>query len=454
VSPPRPGRGLLAAYALPALPLSMPTIPAFVLLPSFYAQDLGLGLAATGGILLAARALDVASDPLVGLLSDRSRGRFGRRKPWIAVGAILAGVALVRLFDPPAEVGVLYLFAWSALLYLGWTLVNVPYLAWGAELSDDYHQRSRIAGAREALGILGILLAGSAPLVAAAWGYGQATALAGLAWLVVALGGASVILLLLRVPERRAAAPAAVAPRLLLQGLRRNAPFQRLLAAWMVNGMATGLAATLFPLYTAQLLGAGDTLRGALLLLYFAAAVAAVPLWLLLSRRIGKHRTWCVAMLLACAAFVWTPFLGADGASVAAFVVICAVTGAALGADLALPPAMQADVVDYETLCRGEARPGLFFALWSMGTKLSLALAVGIAFPALALLGFDPRAEDGGGREGLLALALAYGGLPVLLKLVAIALVWRHPLTESRHALIRRRLDRRAVAPAVPEARP
>lgn len=122
----------LLFYALPGLAFAMPTIPVYVYLPTYYADDLGLGLAVTGAILLAARAFDVVTDPLVGSLSDRWRTRWGRRKPWILAGAVLAAISLVQLLAPPSAVGPAFLFGWVITLFLGWTLVAIPYNAWGA----------------------------------------------------------------------------------------------------------------------------------------------------------------------------------------------------------------------------------------------------------------------------------------------------------------------------------
>ncbi|MBK8906996.1 MAG: MFS transporter [Rhodospirillales bacterium] len=434
-------RSMLLFYALPAVALAMPTIPVYVYLPTFYAETLGLGLAATGLVLLAARILDVVTDPLIGIASDRLRLPGGRRKPWIVIGAVLAAVALVQMFEPPETVTVGYLAVWAAALYLGWTLVAIPYTAWGAQLTGDYHGRARIAGAREAAMILGIVVAAGVPAAALALGAAEGEELAAVAWLAIAIGGPALALLLWRVPEPpREAAPVAATPRLrALASMYHNKPFVRLVSAWFINGLANGLPAVLFPLYLDHVLQASPLARNLLILAYFVAGIAAIPMWLGLSRRFGKHRTWCGAMVMACAAFVWVPFLAAG--DIAAFSVVCIVTGMALGADLALPPAMQADVVDLDTLRTGRERAGLFFAIWSMATKLALGAAVGLAFPALQALGF--RAGVDNPESALLALALIYALLPTMLKLAAVAVVWRHPITARRHGIIRRRLDGR-----------
>jgi Na+/melibiose symporter-like transporter len=436
-------RRRLILYALPALALAMPTIPVYVYLPTFYAESLGVGLAATGFSLLVARILDVVSDPLVGLASDRLRTRWGRRKPWIAAGCVLAAVALVALLQPPGTVTATYLALWAMLLYLGWTMVSIPYTAWGAELSDEYHQRGRITGAREGMMLLGVVIAGGVPAAVAAFGGNQQDGLAAVAWLTVAAGAPTVLLLLWRVPEAAIAHPAAPLPRNRWRAMvevARNRPFVRLLSAWFVDGLANGLPAVLLPLYLQHVLGASEVEGGILIVAYFVAAIAAIPLWLHLSRRIGKHRAWCCAMGLACAAFVWVPLL--QSGAVELFFVICVITGMALGADLALPPAMQADVVDLDRLRTGRQRAGLFFALWNMATKLALAGAVAVAFPALDWFGFRLGGENLPGA--LLALALIYAGVPTVLKLIAIGMVWGHPITARKQAAIQRRLKARS----------
>ncbi len=150
-------------------------------------------------------------------------------------------------------------------------------------------------------------------------------------------------------------------------------------------------------------------------------------------------------MIMACAAFVWVPLL--QPGQIELFFLICVATGMALGADLALPPAMQADVIDFDSLRTGQDRAGLFFAMWSMSTKLALALAVGLAFPALSALGFVAGAEND--ATALFWLAVIYAWVPTVLKGVAIAIIWNHPMTQRRQAIIRRRLEtrgRRAVS--------
>jgi len=144
-------------------------------------------------------------------------------------------------------------------------------------------------------------------------------------------------------------------------------------------------------------------------------------------------------MILACTAFVAVPVI--PSGTLIAFAIVCLITGMALGADLALPPAIQADVVDYGAFRSGRARAGLQFALWGMSTKLALAAAVGLALPGVEALGFDPGSPT---QSGINSLVVIYALVPVVIKILAITVVWRFPLTPEKHAIIRRRLDRRS----------
>ena len=434
----------LLAYGALGLPLAALNLPLYVYLPAFYAEEIGLGLTTVGLVLFAARLLDTMTDPVIGELGDRTRTRFGRRRPWMVAACPLLIVASLMLFIPGGAVGPLHLFVWTSLAYLAWTMMILPFTALGAELSGDYHERSRIAGAREGFVVLGIILAAALPIML---GLDAETArgeiLAALGWSMAVLTPLALLALLVLTPEPHTIEDR---PLPLRNGLRiawRNGPFLRLVAAYVLNGIANGLPATLFFLFVGDVLGIGSA-AGPLLLLYFVAGIAGIPIWLRISRAIGKHRAWAAAMLWASAMFVWAPFLG-EG-DLVAFTVICALSGLSLGADMALPASIQADVVDLDSEASGRQRTGLFFALWSMATKLSLALAIGIAFPLLDLIGF----KAGGQNEpaALLGLAMLYGFLPVLIKLAATALVWRFPIDQSEQTDRRHRLAEQTLSPS------
>jgi len=423
---------VLLAYALPGLPLAALTLPLYIYLPAYYADELGLGLTAVGAILLFARLADVAFDPLAGVLSDRFRTRFGRRKPFLLLATPIVMLALHQLFVPPAGAGAGHLLGWTLLLYLGYTLATLPYWAWGAELSSDYDERSRIVGAREAAVVLGTVVAAALPTLI---GESRGAALEAVAWLVVATLPLAVGLALWGAPEPAVAPPQPLAFARAARLIWRNGPFRRLLIAYLLNSAANGLTATLFLLFVEHVLGI-PARAPTLLLVYFLCGVASVPIWVWLSGRFGKHRSWAAGMALCSLFFLAVPFLGQG--DFLPFLAVCVATGFCLGADLALPGSMQADVVDLDRARGGGERAGLFFALWAMATKLALALAVGIAFPLLDLFGFDPA--SGGGTWALAAL---YAAAPLVIKLCAILPIWRFPIDAKRQARLRAAIARR-----------
>ncbi|WP_051068452.1 MFS transporter [Thioalkalivibrio sp. ALJ7] len=431
-------RTQLFAYGGLGLPLAILGLPLYVFLPAHYAEHTGLSVTLVGVLLLLARLLDVITDPLVGYLSDRIPGAWRRRAVLLAGVPVLL-VSAPLLFRPPAEAGALYLLGFASLVYLGWTLFTLPYTAWGAELSGDYHQRSRVTAAREGFVVLGTVIAAALPAVLGLEDDAGA-ALAALAVLLWVLMPPALFVLLWRVPER-AGRLAPVPWRAGWALLANNRPFRRLVLAWVFNGTANAIPATLFLLFITHVLEAPEH-AGPLLLVYFATGILALPLWLRLARHLPKHRVWTLSMLLASAFFIWVPFLGAG--DILAFYAITVLTGLSLGVDLALPAAMQADVIDQDTADGGGERAGLFFGLWGMATKLALALAVGISFPLLGLAGFST--DGGNGSTALLALGLAYAGLPVLFKLAAMALVWRFPIDAATQHHLRERIQAREHA--------
>ena len=446
-------------YALPALAAAIPTIPAYVLLPSLYGDTLGLGLTLTGLVFFAIRLIDMITDPLVGYLSDRSQSR----KPWVGAGAVIAGIGIWFVFNPPLHPSAFYLFGWASVLFIGWTMFQVPYLAWGAELSGDYKQRSQISALREGAGVIGILCAGGVPVMLAVNGPLEQTSL--LATVTIVLGAVAVPCLMLFVPDMlrnmagraRAGAVrsqagsgdmrASVPSPSQWAGLWQNRLFVRLLGAWLINGLANGLPAVCFPLFVKYGLGLGQEDQNILILIYFACAVVAMPVWVGASGPVGKHRVWCGAMIMAIVAFAFVPVL--DVGDFAGFAVICALTGAALGADLALPPAIQADVDDWDRYRFGKRRTGLLFALWNMTNKLAMAVAAGVAFPILGYLGLtdvSSTAANGTNPDDTLAmlmLLVIYALIPIVLKIMAVVMMWRFPLDARHQSALRRRLNRR-----------
>lgn len=426
----------LIAYALPAIPLAALTLPLYIVVPTFYTETLGLPLASVGAALLAVRLVDAISDPAIGWVGDRWRPSLGRRRALFLTAIPLCALAAVMLFWPPADAGIGHLLVWGLVLSVGYTAAILPYQAWGAEMAGRYKERSRVAGYREAFTLAGTLIAIALPFTL---GFDDPTTLHGLAVLGLAVAGGLVVtggLSVLLVGEPRDYSTVRVNLRAGLLAMSRNVPFRRFIAAYLFNGLANAVPATLFLYFVSDRIGVPD-MRGPLLFLYFACGLLGVPLALALAGRVGKHRAWSLAMIVTCAVFATAPLIGPG--NVAAFALVCAATGLALGFDLSLPAAIQADIIDEDTAVSAEQRSAQYFAAWSLTTKLALALGVGIAFPVLSLFDFEPGAANGEGA--LLALAVVYGWVPVLLKVVAIWLMWSFPLDEARQSTLRERIE-------------
>ena len=405
---PEPSAARLLAYGLPALPLAILTLPFYILVPAFYAQSLALPIAAVGQVLLVVRLMDAASDPLVGCFADKWRPRFGRRRLWIALSAPLVALAAWQIFVPSTRRGP----------------GRPPRMGSGPVRRLDRHRRfpmvpgalnfrapmpdvtaSRPSERRSRWSERCIALA--APAVLPAFGVeGERAVLASFAVALAVLLPMTVLLLVTAVPEPKVRSRVQLDWKQGVAHMAANAPFRRLLAAFLVNGLANGLPATLFLFFVQSRLASPDA-AGPLLVLYFVCGIAGVPLWLWLARRSSKHRAWALGMILACAAFAFAPFLGPG--DVIAFGAVVVVTGFALGADVVLPASMQADVIEVDAAISGEERAGLYLSVWALATKLALAGAVGIAFPILGAAGFDPAAGLVT-ATGLTVLAWLYAG--------------------------------------------
>ena len=419
-SAPSPAGGALAGLAYGGLgfPLAFVALPLYVLLPNHYADALGVPLAALGALLLGARLLDAVADPWIGRWADRWFAHSTRRVLQVsALAALCCVLGFYALFFPAVS-GTAALLAWCgaalAVTYLAYSVLGVAHQSWGARLGGDAAQRTRVVAWREALALAGVLVASVLPSLA---GLG-ATSVAFAVALAIGLAG------LARAPAPLRLPPAAAAPLTLPWA---DPAFRRLLAVFVVNGIASAVPATLvlFFIRDRLQLSAWEPL---FLASYFAAGALSMPLWVRLVPRLGLARAWLAGMLLAVVAFVGASAL--EAGDLAAYVAVCVASGLALGADLALPGALLAGVIQRSGQA-GRAE-GAYFGWWNFAIKLNLALAAGLALPLLDAFGYAPGTRD---PQALLALTLAYCLLPCLLKLCAAALlvgVWmRSPYAED-----------------------
>ncbi len=421
-------------FAAPALPLAMLGIPLLVFLPNFWSGPMGMSLGTFGAVLGAVRVFDVVVDPTIGRLSDLSHFAWGRRKPFIAGAIPMAIVGAIGLFFPPAHAGWMWLLIFYALVTWGWTILSLPYYAWGSELSDNYRERQRITSFRDGGGtLLGIIISLTLPVVLGITSVVGESHL--LVYMTIALAAPLVLAALIFVPDRLPKTRAKpVGLKAALKVAAANAPFRTLITVWLINGLANGLPASLFIMVCSQFLH-DEKAQGPLLLVYFVAGVASVPLWLWLAGKIGKHRAWIASLLFTAFAFAFVPLVPHVGLWF--FGVISLFTGSGLGADFTIPPSIQADVIDLDEVRSGEKRAGLFFAASTMAQKAGQAASV-IVFPLLQLAGFSTHGNNSGFAIG--ALVFMYCGVPSLLKLACALMLRGFPLDEAAQVELRREI--------------
>ncbi|HYL18808.1 MAG TPA: MFS transporter [Burkholderiales bacterium] len=424
----------LLGYAAFALPLAMSALPVYVHAPKLYGDDLGLPLALVGVVVLAARLLDAVQDPFLGWLSDRSASSRRGRRLLLILSLPLLAAGMLTLFHPPSShKAALAAWLWVSLMVvqLGFSMGSISYYAIGAELSEDYHERTRVTATRGAFAVAGVLIAAAAPRFLAAPGEeAQALALFSVTFLPLLLIGAIITLRL----SRRTAVRPVHQPQGIFATLAltlRNGRYRWLIAITLLSGIAAAIPGTLILFYVQDVLQR-PALSGPFLMLYFLFAAAGMPLWIAAARRLGKKNAWLLGMFFSVAAFVWAFLLGAGDAT--AFAIVCVLSGLAYGAELAIPPSLLADIVDTDVRAV-DARPdGAYFGVWQMIDKLNLALAAGIALPALGWLGYHP----GEPQHAHSTLSSMYALVPCGIKLAAAAALWIAPI-EARALLSQER---------------
>ena len=420
--------GRLIAYATLQLPLAMAALPVVLNVSHFYGEVLKVPLGIMGLIFITTRVIDAIQDPVIGLISDRftRRGPRGRLLFVALMTPVLAG-GFYMLFDPPdawfgnQTLMAVWLMAALLLVHFGYSGVSISYHSHGAELADDYNERTRVTVAREVFGLIGMTLAVVLPVwLTSPKMFGNTTGymMLGLVFLPICV--------LFSLPTLGWAGPSVHPP--VVHGERnafiaffaplKNPLFRRLLLVFVVNGSALGVAVTVILFYVEHVLAGTKFDAGMILLTYFIAGAASVPMWLLLSKKLSKAAAWFVGMICSIVGLALAIFLGPG--DFYWFLAISVVTGLGLGADYGLPPSILADVINSPESGDTKGKTGTYFGLWALATKLATALGAALSLPVVALLGFNPAK----GHYSTTALVVVYVVLPVLIKGAAAALIW------------------------------
>ncbi len=483
----------MISYAAPATPLALAGLPIAVYLPAIYADSdgFGLSLGIVGLLITLSRFTDVVTDPIIGYLSDKWRTRWGRRKPFVLVGTPIYGLGMYLLFVAPDgfedttflgwtfSTGYPWMFTMMVLLYLGSTIKDVPYSAWGAELADNYNERTLVMSWKEGFNVGGALTSAFVPaMILFFFGWDKPTDAVNV--LVIGMCILMPILVvnaLVSVPEwpvveqKTERVP-------LIEGLKvgiHNRPYVLLIIIFAFSSMGAAMTNSLSFFLVKHVIGAGE-LYSLYLLPYFLFQMFAIPLWFKLSRRIGKHRATMVAIgwyslwasflpLIYIAPGSWfvsfeVPrllaflpaethqflvdyFEGRETGKFLFYLIVMCLKGSAVGALSALPSAMCADVIDVDTAQTGQRRAGAYFSIWSMVRKGAYALGITIGLSLVVLFGFDSLADFNttNSHFTLLMLACVYSVIPALFKFVGMPLLWSYPLTEEKVKVVQDEIE-------------
>ena len=400
------------AYTGFAAVLSGAGLPIYIYAPKYYADTYGVSLTALGAVLFGLRLFDVVQDPLLGWISERLRNG---RALWISAGAGLLAASMVGLFATAPPIAPIWWFGLTITgLFTAFSFLTINFYAQGiAKVDGQQDGHVRLAAWRESGALTGVCLAAvmptlligvaADPFAAFAWGFAAATALATLfMW-----------------PEWRTRAhrePTGIGE------IVRDPIARRLLILALVNATPLAVSSTLFLFFVESRLDAPGW-EGILLVLFFLAAALSAPLWSALARRFTARRVLLAAMVLAVASFSYTLTLGAGDTT--AFAIICVLSGATIGADLTLLPAMFA-----RRMSTVSPNGGQGFGLWALVNKFTLAFAAALLLPLLDRSGF--RAWEENPETALMTLTVLYALVPSVLKLVAITLLAMTKLEDDR----------------------
>lgn len=441
-------RRAVAAYGAASAPFEMLKAPGLAILPALYAKQYGFSLTAISMIMLVLRLSDAAMDLTVGYLSDRSRSRWGPRKPWL-VASIFVFVPAALVLYMPGDNPTLVVFAIGYFFYyLGWAMFDIPYTAWGTELATGYHDRSRLAVSRQLFSTIGLVLVALIPMLPFLASTEMNFEAIGVAACALAFLYPTMIALAVTMAPSgvQVVRKHAESLRESWRAVRGNPPLLLFLAMALLSDLAMGVNGAMAFIFFDTYLGIGASFT---LIFVTALLVSLLSLkaWEIVARRTSKRALLLVCLVLGvvhgAAVLLMTPgplalpvYMG--------FLTLYYILGT--GRDVAMY-AMIGDIVDYDTLKTGTNRAGQFTSAWMVFRKLAYALGPVIGLFIAGVAGYDPSAPSND-AVGVLGLKAANGYVPALLLAAAAVFAFRFPLTEARHRIIRRRLEQRAARAA------
>ncbi len=432
----------LLPFASPYLVLGAMDLAVFVYLPQYFASHLGIGTTLIGGVWMGVRLADILIDVLLAVLMDRTRTRFGRYRVWLPAGVPILMLGLYKLFMAPHGFGASYLLGWLLVMYLGYSAVYLSQSAWGARLATRYHERSRLFGTMTAVGVVGAIGILVISIMAKSFGLTDATSVPAMGWAMIIALPLTVALAVLLTKET--IAPEVAGPRFTLRdvwGLLSNADLLRLFASQFCLALGPGWMAAMYLFYFKAARGFTTAEASLLLGFYALSQFPGALLATRLSRAIGKHRTLIVAS--SCFSIGLVSILVIPKGNLLASAPALAWSGLTAGAFGLMIRAMLADVGDAVRLEQGRERISLLYSTNALAQKIAAALSIGLTYPLLAVIGFNPAEHGVNSAEAIGKLQLTFIGGPILFVMLggACLIGWR--LDARRHEDIRQQLEAR-----------
>jgi Na+/melibiose symporter-like transporter len=432
------------AFGAPGFTEQLMIAPVWGILPALYAEHRAASLAAIGTVFMIARLFDAVSDPVIGYLSDITRSRFGPRKPWIAGGGLVSMIAIPFLYIPPQDAGTVYFFAWTSVLFVGWTMMVIPYNAWTTELTGDYQERARLFAYRNGILYTGALISSLAPILLFPLTGNTEFSLEFFRYLALALLvliPVSIGIALYNVPQGESMAIERPTLRGIPQALRRNRVMWLFVAVSFLGALAQGMAGALEFLWMSNYLQLGPYVP-LLFSLGVAISLGSIPLWYKLVERFGKHLPWAISSLVFALVSPLVFFVSPGLDSLPVLLFLITVWGFVKATSAVAAQSMLADIIDFDTLKTGVNRAGNYFSLLTLLSKGCLALGAGLGLALVGFFGYDPSTVND--DDAVFAFLAVFCLVPAVLMAINGLLILRYPLNERRQGIVRKRIEQLA----------
>ena len=401
-----------------------------IMLPAFFAEVHGFEISVIGILIFLSKLIDVITDPLVGWLNDKN---FFPRKVFLLIGGVLSGLALIQLFLNKNIDQEIFLLVWLSILYLGWTMFQIPYLSIGYDLEKNYFLRTKLSATREFFILLGLFSSLGIPMF---FSISNEKLLENIVFIALLFGSIGLILFCSLIPENRRINKRKVKFKKVIENLKKNIYFSKIFFVLVVNNLENVFPMVLFAFFITYVLGGDDSNRQTTLFFYFLFAIIGVPFWTIISKKYGKKEVWSLSLFLSAMFFLLVFFL--ENGNFLFFIIISCITGFCLGADLIIPPSIQADITDWHRCKFGEDISGVLFSIITFLNKLAFAVVSIFVFGIMGALDFDTDGEIN--TNVRLFIIISYALAPILLKLLAAYLLVNFKLKENELQKIQKKI--------------